>query len=399
MVFPPPSYNGLIRQEASVMRKCIVVPVVMIFCLKPGFSQDASWRYLGQAQPGDTPELFAPGVVSVDQKNSHALAVSPDGKTIIFSRYPDRTSYIMTCENGRWSGPAESFFFGKEISFSRDGNQIYYYTDGDIFYVEKRQEGWSVPIRLGAAVNTGETEYYPCIVSDGSMYFSRDGNWNSGRLMVSRFRNGEFQTATDLGLPVNSGGALHAWVAPDESAMLFNSPRSGSRTRLDIWASFRKMDGTWTNPQNLGETVNSGAEAVLCPTVSPDGKFLFFTKMNFSNNTGNMYWVSTGLIDSLRQNATGLKRQREFKPGNFNLFQNYPNPFSSGGASAPGGYQATLIRYSIKSRSPVKLTVYNCIGQKIATLCNSFHEAGSFSRQEGAPAFQRDPPFSPFSPR
>ncbi|HEX9935137.1 MAG TPA: hypothetical protein VGB38_08075 [bacterium] len=271
-------------------------------------SQDQNWQYLGQKPPGDTPEIFAPGVVSIDSKNSHALAVSPDGKTIIFSRYPDRTSYILTFENGQWSGPVESFFYGKEVSFSRDGNRIFYYTDGDIFCVEKQPTGWSPPVRLGAGVNTQGMEYYPCIVDDGSMYFSRDGNWNTGRLMVSQYREGEFQTARDLGLPINSGGALHAWVAPDERTMVFNSPRTGSHTRLDIWASFRKTDGSWTNPQNLGKTVNSVADAILCPTVTPDGRYLFFTKLNFNTNTGNIYWASTGLIDSVRQTATGFKR-------------------------------------------------------------------------------------------
>ncbi len=276
---------------------CMTLILHITFYLIPGFSQNNPIPYLGQTPPGDTPQIFAPGIVSVEDKNSHALAIAPDGKTIIFSRYPDRTSYILTFEAGKWSTPKESFFYGKEVSFSRDGNRIYYYTDGDIFYVQRQKIGWSSPVRLGSSVNTEAVEYYPSLVNSGALYFSRDGHWNTGRIMKSDYVNGEFLSSVDLGLPINSGGALHAWVASDESVMLFNSPRAGSHTQLDIWLTSRNSDGTWSDPKNFGETVNSGADAILCPTVSPDGKYLFFTKLNFGKDGAN----TTGSINSLKE--------------------------------------------------------------------------------------------------
>ncbi len=162
---------------------------------------------------GDTAKIFAPGVVSVENKNTHALSFSPDGKILIFSRYPDRTSYIMTYDSGKWSDPVESFFFGKEVSFSADGNRIFYYTDGDIFYVEKNDGKWSQPIKLGSEINTSETEYYPSVVKSGKLYFSRDGKWDKGRIFSAEYRNGKYLEAVDIGPTVNSGGALHAWVS------------------------------------------------------------------------------------------------------------------------------------------------------------------------------------------
>jgi hypothetical protein len=263
--------------------------------------------YLGQTTPGDEPEIFAPGTVSVENKNSHALEISPDGEMIIFSRYPDGTSYILTKDNDKWNGPVQSFFHGKEISFSPDGNNIFYYNNNDIYYVEKDSAVWKKPIKLNHNINSDSlTEYYPCIVKSGDMYFSRDGKWTTGRIMHSRFRNGGFEKAEDLGLPINSGGALHAWVSPDESYILFNSPRKGSYTQNDIWISFKTCAGKWTEPMNLGKNINSGADAILCPTISPDGKYLFFTKLNFKTSTGLVYWVSTNFIDSLRATA-GIK--------------------------------------------------------------------------------------------
>lgn len=259
-------------------------------------------NYPDGPEPGNEPIVFAKGTVSVEGKNTHACTFSPDGKMLLFSRYPDRKSYIMTIDNGRWTGPEEAFFEGKETSFSSDGNKIFYYANGgDIFYNERKGESWGPPINVGANINTPETEYYPSVTNDGTLFFSRAGNWSDGRIMYSTCHEGKYANPVDIGLPVNTGGALHAFIAPDKSYMLFNSPREGSFTQLDIWISFRKPDGSWSDPKNLGETINSGADAILCPTVSPDGKYMFFTKLNFSDNTGYVYWVSTSFIDNLRQ--------------------------------------------------------------------------------------------------
>ncbi|MFH0735854.1 MAG: T9SS type A sorting domain-containing protein [bacterium] len=346
-----------------------VISITGIF-RTPILSQELTYDYYGQTPPGDNPVIFAPGIVSINNKNSHALVVSPDGNMIIFSRYPDGTSYILSKENDIWTGPSVSFFYGKEVSFSPDGKRIFYYTGGDIFYVEKNSTGWNQPVKLGTNVNSsGLVEYYPSIVNNGDLYFSRDGNWASGRLMNSKYVNGTFQKATDLGLPINNGGALHAWFSPDESYVLFNSLRSGSYTDLDIWISFKKSDSTWSNPQNLGTKINSGADAILCPTVSPDGKYLFFTKMNFSTNTGYIYWVNTKIIDSLKaiMNST-LINYNETLLNSYQLIQNYPNPFNP----------TTTISYSIPSSSLVSLKVYDVLGDMVANLVNEYKDIGSY---------------------
>jgi|WetSurMetagenome_2_1015567.scaffolds.fasta_scaffold02919_8 hypothetical protein len=287
----------VVKVKLDAKKGYVAVPCPVEIWLNNKFS----CNYLNEPKPGKVPVLFGPGKISVNGENTHALSFSPDGSTIIFSRYPEKKSYIMSCKDGLWSDPAEAFFRGKEACFSPYGDKVFYYKEpGDIYYNEKTENGWGGPMYIDSTINTPDMEYYPSVTYDGTLFFSRGVSWDNSKIMFSVIKNGAYSSPSDIGLPVNNGGALHAWVAPDKSYMIFNSPRKGSYTKLDLWISFHNADGSWTDPQNLGKEINSGGDAILCPTVTPDGKYMFFTRLTFSNGTGNVYWVSTDFIDSLK---------------------------------------------------------------------------------------------------
>jgi hypothetical protein len=58
----------------------------------------------------------------------------------------------------------------------------------------------------------------------------------------------------------------------------------------------------------------------------------------------------------------------DFLPQKYVLFTNYPNPFNP----------STTISYNIPTRSSVSLTVFNSLGQCIATIKEGTHEAGTY---------------------
>ncbi|MCL6098442.1 MAG: T9SS type A sorting domain-containing protein [Bacteroidetes bacterium] len=64
-----------------------------------------------------------------------------------------------------------------------------------------------------------------------------------------------------------------------------------------------------------------------------------------------------------------VKRETSTIPQNFELYANYPNPFNP----------TTNIRYSIPVQNHVSLTIYNLLGQKVATLVDQVQQSGTYT--------------------
>jgi hypothetical protein len=95
----------------------------------------------------------------------------------------------------------------------------------------------------------------------------------------------------DVNYPVSDPG-----IAPDESFMVFTAMNQpGGYGVRDLYLTLRLPDGTWTKSRNMGPRINS-AYFEYGPRISPDKKYLFFTRANgWGENpyrdTGDIYWV------------------------------------------------------------------------------------------------------------
>ena len=298
--------------------------------------------YLGQKKPGPTPEIFAPGIVSLGF-HEHNIAISPDGKEIFFvAASSDFSRYlIMTTrlETGGWTMPEVAPFSGGRNdgapAFSPDGKRLYFSSrrphpagkasadDFDIWYVDRRGDSWTDPMNLGGPVNRGQNEVNPSVTSDGTLYFQRIEKlgtlgWD---LYVSYSRNGTYTSPERLPAPVNTdANEAGPFIAADGNYLIFQSDRPGGYGIMDLYATYRAKNGGWSEPANLGDPINSQFSD-WGPAVSPDGKYLFFGSFRKvqpiasesleyfeymtsrlgtpSPGRGTLYWVEANVIDTL----------------------------------------------------------------------------------------------------
>lgn len=68
---------------------------------------------------------------------------------------------------------------------------------------------------------------------------------------------------------------------------------------LNIPVSIDALPYEFTMQLDLGSEVNSNF-AETCPSITPDGKYLFFGRYNEERELSNLYWVSTEVIEKLR---------------------------------------------------------------------------------------------------
>jgi ankyrin repeat protein len=270
--------------------------------------------YLGQEKPGDTPQMFAPGIVSGHHFNSeHSPAVfSPDLKEVYWTKQFRGPILCMKQEKGVWTAPEPAPFCSEhgdgEPIFSPDGQRLYFLSlrplepdsaadKETMWYVERTPSGWSEPKPVSPLINAHTLHWLFSVSNQGTIYFSsiKDGGYGLRDIYSSRLVNGEYEEPKNLGSVINGPGIDHTpFIAPDESYLIYVSAENSAdpgRSRFVI--SYRGEDGSWNEPVNLGNNIKFRGGG-LCPAVTPDGKYMFFI------GNGDIYWVSAGFIEEMR---------------------------------------------------------------------------------------------------
>jgi Tol biopolymer transport system component len=271
---------------------------------------------LGETPPGIVPVKFAPEVVSLENVSEFGSVFSKDGMEFFYGVDINRKAEtrIIKRDGGEWS-KSETLLFDDVFSYndpclSPDGNKLFFISDRplklpgekkdyDIWYVERNGSKWSLPINAGDKINSDKNEYYISFSKNGTMYFASNriisGQVNGGyNIYSSTIENGEFQQPVQLDDAINTQYyEADVFIAPDESYLIFCGDRPEGNGKGDLYVSFKTTNGRWTNSKNMGKQINTSGHE-LCPAVTPDGKFFFYT----SNQ--DIYWVDARIIDSLR---------------------------------------------------------------------------------------------------
>ena len=257
--------------------------------------------WLGQEPPGMTPAKFAPELL----KKSFCAVFSPDGKEFFCTiRDPesDNKHYsiaVMTWDDGEWSdleiAPFSSLWSDKDLCLSNDGNTVFFRSNRPLPGADASTPSKSSHLWTSTRTNAGWSEAkvvefsgdytipagYPSLTEDGTLYFTTSSNpdivddWKIWDIHYSKLVDGAYTTPVNLGPQANSNYCeADMYITPDSDYLIVSCyQHPDNNGEQDLYISFRKTDGTWTDLKNMGAPINNEYREI-CPQVSPDGKYL-----------------------------------------------------------------------------------------------------------------------------
>lgn len=275
-------------QLFSIMKKIIAIAMLFYGC-------SATAQELSDVVPFQHDDLIQfPNIrdftISNDEGEAYFTAQSQLGELSLIM--------FITKKGENWSSPEIASFSGRyndlEPFLAFDGLKLYFASnrshdkskelskDYDIWFVERKDKDsqWSEPINLGAPINTEHNEFYPSVSLNENMYFTSDRPESKGKddIYFSRQENGQYTKPRSLNDSINSNGyEFNAYISPDESFLIYSGyNREDGFGSGDIYISYRKKDGSWSNAQNLGQHVNSKFMD-YCPFINASSEILYFT--------------------------------------------------------------------------------------------------------------------------
>ena len=298
-------------------------------------------KYLGQNEPGFTPEIFAPNIVSTGMAEINAC-FSPDYLEFFYTIILPNRKYViisMKYKNNKWTEPEVADFSGQysdaDPFITKDGKWLYFVskrpedsinsekTDWDIWRVERINNQWENPERLDNGINSESDDIYPTISDKGTIYFSSGRNGKNNRdIFYSESTGGKFNSPIKLNDTINGHWEGDLYISPKEDYLIFRS--YGRKEGNGLFITFNN-NNQWSIPIRMGNEINmTGNE--LCPIISPDGKYFFFTSANTKNKSDkpeiltyqkikedfiksykhpqmgktDIYWVSSEIIEKYR---------------------------------------------------------------------------------------------------
>lgn len=255
--------------------------------------------YLGQKPPGITPELFAPGIVSIDKYSEFVCIFTPGAEECVFDCYGDdeyQEGAIFTTriENGKWIKPEIHKLFAEfgDVflpTLSPDGQYWFFTTKAlpipegtqriiPMYFMKKTETGWTEPKYFAQSTHASAT-------LDGTVFL------NSGRKIEP---HSDLKAVVDLSesVPFDAG---HSVISPDGSYLIFDNNELARNGDCKLFVIYKNNDDSWTAPVSLGEYIKQHA---FCAWVTYDGKYIFFHSLD--GPKGNIYWVSAEIVERLR---------------------------------------------------------------------------------------------------
>jgi outer membrane protein OmpA-like peptidoglycan-associated protein len=170
---------------------------------------------------------------------------------------------------------------------------------GDIWMSSKNQKNqWNKPIRLKELSTPGNDVVVgfpdPLTIF---IYHSGDGR-PQGIHQYSKFgKTWTYVRPLEMGNFKNSSTHFSGRLSYDGNIIVMSMKTPGSFGNEDIYISFKKSEGVWTSPKNIGNTINTFAQEQT-PYLSEDQKILYFSSNATADRSGKNIYTSKRLDDT-----------------------------------------------------------------------------------------------------
>jgi flagellar motor protein MotB len=189
---------------------------------------------------------------------------------------------INTLDDEYWpsiTADGQTMMFTRQAAVSGQGT--YGQSQEDFYLSSYSDNKWNKAYDAGFPLNTSQNEGAQTLSSNGSyMFFTacdRQGAFGSCDIYFSSLNRGKWTEPVNVGSPVNT----KSWesqpsISADGKILFFSSNRPGGFGGKDIWYSRFSEKNVWTKPVNMGEKINSAGDE-MSPFIHFDGKTLYFS--------------------------------------------------------------------------------------------------------------------------
>lgn len=175
-------------------------------------------------------------------------------------------------------------------SLTADGKYLYFtrhfgqgaFQDEDIFMSLHTSAGFAPATSVGSMINTEDhVEGAQNISPSGKYLFFTSGDRPDGMgrtdIYMSRKTGDQWERPNNMGSPINTPGyETQPCISADGRQLFFSGVRATGKGGCDIWVSYMNADGTWGQPENLGDSINTMFDEMR-PYIHPDGTTLYFS--------------------------------------------------------------------------------------------------------------------------
>lgn len=153
----------------------------------------------------------------------------------------------------------------------------------DIWFSRLQADGsWGPAQNIGAPLNNAGFNFVCTVMPDnnalllGNKYYA-DGGQDEGVSITYRSDSGwTFPVNINIKNINNLSDLSEYTASPDGHVIIMSVLRADSLGGRDLYVSIKKEDGIWTDPENMGATVNS-KYADITPFLAADGLTLYFS--------------------------------------------------------------------------------------------------------------------------